>query len=109
MLACDIAEKLGFKLLAGDESEGREVKELYTCDLLSWVMGRAKADSMWFTVMGNLNAIAVAALADISAIVLVEGSTLDDDAKERANQRGICVYSCNLDCVSAILKVNEIL
>ena len=34
-------------------------------DLLSWVMGRALPDSAWITVMGNVNAVAVAVLADV--------------------------------------------
>ena len=63
-----------------------------TCgDLLSWVMGRAEADSAWITVMGNVNAIAVAVLADVACIVLSESATLDDAAKEKAETQGVTV------------------
>ncbi|MFI3325645.1 MAG: DRTGG domain-containing protein [Clostridia bacterium] len=104
-----IAEKLNFKLLTSTEGTDREVLNLYTCDLLSWAMAKATEDSMWFTVMGNVNTVAVACLKDVSCIVLIEGATLDEDAKARAQQNEIAVYQTDLSAVSAILKVNEIL
>ena len=45
MTVKEVAERLGFSLLAGEESYGREVESVYCCDLLSFVMGRAPADS----------------------------------------------------------------
>lgn len=60
-------------------------------DLLSWVMGRAEADSAWITVMGNVNAIAVAVLADVACILLAEDAPLDDIAREKAVTQGVTV------------------
>ena len=48
------------------EAETREIAGIFTGDLLSWAMGRAKEGDAWFTVMGNVNAVAVAALAAAS-------------------------------------------
>lgn len=63
-----------------------------TCgDLLSWVMGRAEPDSMWITVMGNVNAVAVAVLADVACILLAEDAPLDDAAREKALAQGVTV------------------
>ena len=78
-----LAEKLGWKLLTESSGADREALGCYCGDLLSWVMGRAKADDVWLTVMGNINAIAVATLADVSAIVLVEDAALDAEALAR--------------------------
>ena len=61
--------------LRGEEIEGG----IYCCDLLSIVMGRAPADGLWVTVMGNLNSIAVAVLTDSACILLAEGMALDGD------------------------------
>ena len=72
-----MAEALGWKLLTENTDTTREVKGCYCGDLLSWVMGRAKADDAWLTVMGNVNAIAVASLADTAGIILVEDAALD--------------------------------
>ena len=54
-------------------------------------MGRAPADSAWATVMGNVNAMAVAVLADVACVVLAEGAALDDDARAKAEQNDIAV------------------
>ena len=88
----EMAEALGWKLLTENTDTTREVKGCYCGDLLSWVMGRAKADDAWLTVMGNVNAIAVASLADTAGIILVEDAALDADAKARAEQQEIAVY-----------------
>ena len=48
----EMAETLGWKLLTENTDTTREVKGCYCGDLLSWVMGRAKADDAWLTVMG---------------------------------------------------------
>lgn len=108
MKLCDLAEKLNWTLLAGAEGINREVTGGYAGDLLSWVMGRAKGDQLWFTVMGNINAIAVATLTDVSGILLTEGASLDEDARQRADQQGVAVYSTSLDTHSAILRVEQL-
>ena len=59
-----LAQELGLTVLCGGEPLSRQVESVYSCDLLSFVMGRAPADSAWVTVMGNMNAMAVALLAD---------------------------------------------
>ena len=58
----EAVEKLNLNILVEGDME-REITDCYIGDLLSWVMGRAKEDSIWLTVMGNINAIAVATLA----------------------------------------------
>ena len=92
MTVGDIKEKLGLKALCENEdSLSREVTGGYCGDLLSWVMSRAKAGDAWMTVMGNVNSIGVAALADIACIILTESAPLDEDARVRAEQNGVAV------------------
>ncbi len=62
----------------------REITGGYVGDLLSWVMGRAQEGDAWITVMGNINTIAVAVLADTACILLSDNSPLDTEALERA-------------------------
>lgn len=82
MTVGDIKEKLGLKALCeSEDSLSREVTGGYCGDLLSWVMSRAKAGDAWMTVMGNVNSIGVAALADIACIILTESAPLDEDAR----------------------------
>jgi len=104
-----LAEKLGWKLLTESTGADREALGCYCGDLLSWVMGRAKADDVWLTVMGNINAIAVATLADVSAIVLVESAALDAEALMRANQQEVAIYATELPAYETALQVAEAL
>ncbi len=70
---------------------GPELTKPYCCDLLSIAMGKAPADSVWVTVMGNINTVAVASLADVGCIILAEGSSLDDNALKKAQLENITV------------------
>ncbi len=69
----------------------RTVTGGYCGDLLSWVMGRAKAGNVWFSVMGNVNAIAVCVLADVACLLLCENAALDDAARARAELENVTV------------------
>lgn len=101
-------EKLNLKVLVEDDLS-REIKDCYIGDLLSWVMGRAGEDSIWVTVMGNVNAIAVATLADVSCIVLVENASLDDDAKAKAQAHGVTILQSEENAYNLAVKISELL
>ena len=109
MTVHNISERLSLPLLAGEESAGREVASVYCCDLLSLVMGRAPADSAWVTVMGNVNAIAVAALADVSCIVLAEGVGPDAAALEKARENGIALLTSPQPVYPTAKAIEELL
>lgn len=86
----EMKNELGLTLLCGSELE-REITGCYCGDLLSWVMSRAREGDVWLTVMGNINSIGVAVLADVACIVLTENAALDDDALKRAEQNGVVI------------------
>ena len=72
-------------------SEGRperEVTRVFCCDLLSIAMSRAPSDSVWVTVMGNKNTVAVASLADVACIVLADFQTLGNRKSGTGHDRG---------------------
>jgi len=82
----------GFKALSLPSPE-KEIDGVYIGDLLSWVMGRAKAGNLWITIMSNVNVVAVSSLTDVSAVILAEGVTLDDEVLSVALEKGINVLS----------------
>ncbi len=89
-----------------------ERKTFYTeriGDLLSWVMGRAPADSAWLTVMGNINSIAVATLADVSCIILVENAALDDNARQKAEMHGVNILTTEENAYQLAVKISKLL
>lgn len=109
MTVKEMAAACGWTLLAGGEGENNQVDGCYIGDLLSWVMARAQSGNVWITVMGNVNAIAVATLTDVSCIVLTESATLDDDAAKKAELQEIPVYSCEANSYQTAVKVYELL
>lgn len=74
----------------------REIHGGYAGDLLSWVMGRAGADSAWATIMTNINVVAVASLADVSCVVICEGCALDEAAVKAAEDKSVNIIYADM-------------
>ena len=72
---------------------------------LSNVMGKAPADSAWFTVMSNVNVCAVATLTDCAAVVLCESTEPDAALTERAGQNDVNLLITSLPVFEAAVKV----
>ena len=87
----------------------REIVGGYAGDLLSWVMSRANEGDCWLTVMGNVNSIGVAVLADVACILLTENSAFDEDAKMRAEQNGVIVLRSRENAFNLAVKIAEML
>ncbi len=104
----DFLTKSGFKAVSMP-NPSKEIQGAYVGDLLSWVMGRAEPGNVWVTIMSNVNVLAVASLADISCVVLAEGTSLDEDALATARDKGINVLSTDLASYETALKISEIL
>ena len=92
----DLLDSGKFQVIhAGDDPE-REITTPFCCDLLSVAMGKAPAGCAWVTVMGNMNTLAVAPLADAACIILAEGAALDETARKKAEQQDIMVLATQL-------------
>lgn len=94
-----------FTLKNAGENLGREITVPFCCDLLSIAMGRAPAGCAWVTVMGNMNTLAVASLADAACVVMAEGAMLDDAAVKKAAEQEITVLATELPIFDAALKI----
>ncbi|MDL2324225.1 hypothetical protein LJC61_03615 [Ruminococcaceae bacterium OttesenSCG-928-A16] len=88
-------------------AEERAITDVYCADLLSWAMGNAPEDGAWCTVMGNVNAVAVAALADVAVIVLCENAELAEDAKQKAAGQGVNIVTTALPAFKAALAIAQ--
>jgi hypothetical protein len=103
----DLIQEGCFQVLNEGNNLDREISAPYCCDLLSVAMGKMPADSAWVTVMGNINTLAVAALADAACIILAEGSHLDEPALNRAKEQGITVFETELPIFDAALAIYQ--
>jgi hypothetical protein len=68
----------------------------YACDLLSYVMAKAKAGDLWITVQGHPNIVAVASLIGLAGIVVAEGAKVEPATLEKAEQEGVPVLTSPL-------------
>ena len=110
MTVKQLLDQTGWKL----EQEGvsdlsRKISCVYSCDLLSFVMGRAPADSAWVTIIGNVNAVAVASLADVACVVLADGVSPDAEAAQRASQQGIPLLLSPAPIFETALQIHTLL
>lgn len=103
-----LKEALELKLLCGDDLT-REVTGCYCGDLLSWVMSRAQENDIWLTVMGNINSIGVAVLADVACIVLTENAALDGDALKRAQQNGVVILQTEKNTYQMAAAISKLI
>ena len=94
-----------FEVVQAGAGEDREITVPYCCDLLSIAMGRAPEGCAWVTVMGNINTLAVAALADTACIILAEGAALDEAAFRKAGEQEITVLRTERPVFEAALAV----
>jgi len=80
----EVVERLGFRVISGQDRLDREVTHGYTSDLLSDVMANSKEGNLWITLQTHQNIIAVAKLKDLSGILLVNNREPDEDTKKKA-------------------------
>lgn len=72
-------------------------------------MSKAKANCAWVTVMGNINTIAVASLADVACIILAEDVNLDETSIKKATENNITVFHTSESIFDAALKIHELI
>ncbi|MGD9056089.1 MAG: DRTGG domain-containing protein [Desulfobacterales bacterium] len=85
----DLVEKFKIEVAGGQEGLDREITEGYCGDLLSEVMGNAPVGSVWMTVQGHQNIVAVAVLREMAAIIITGGQKPDAETIQKADQEGI--------------------
>ena len=89
----DLIKLLPVELKTGNDTGDNFVEGVYCGDLLSWVMAKAKPDNVWITIQSHINVIAVASLIGIPAVIIVEGSEIDEDVIQKANEEGIAIFT----------------
>ena len=102
-----LAETLAFRTLAEPDPD-REALGCYTGDLLSWVMGKAKSDEVWVTIMTNLNIVAVATLADVSCVIIAEEAEIAPDVVAKAAEKGVNLYTSQLSTYALCAKLSAL-
>jgi imidazolonepropionase-like amidohydrolase len=104
----EIIDKLNLKLL----TESKDFSSItptcgYTSDLLSCVMAGAKHHGIWVTLQAHANIVAVAALLELSAIIITEGAMPNEETLAKANDEGVTLLSSEEPSFSIVGKLWE--
>lgn len=86
----ETAEALGAEICQS-EFDDIDISGVYTSDLLSDVMANAKDGGALVTIQAHKNTVAVAALVNISVIIICNSRPLPEDMLEAAKDEGIAV------------------
>lgn len=101
-----IIDKLELKVLTEEKDFSQIlVKNGYTSDLLSCVMAGAPNQSVWVTIQAHNNIIAVAALLELSAIIITEGAMPDPATIYKANEESITLLQTELNSFQTVGKL----
>jgi hypothetical protein len=79
----------------------------YASDLLSCVMAGAKNRAIWVTLQAHINIVAVAALLDLSAVIITEGAMPDPATLQKANEQSITLLSTSLSTFTVVGRLWE--
>ena len=88
MTVKELTERPEFEALALPVPD-REITGGFAGDMPSWVMGRADAGDAWMTILNNRNIVAVAVMADLSCIIVADGSEVPEEVIELAGEQEV--------------------
>lgn len=70
-----------------------DVTNGYVSDLMSCVMAGASKNDIWVTLQSHSNIVAIAALLDLSAVIITENSMPEEETIQKANQENVILLS----------------
>lgn len=65
----------------------------YASDMLSCVMSGAPREGIWITLQAHSNIVAVAALLELSAVIITENAIPEPATIAKANEKGVVLFS----------------
>ena len=108
MTVKELTQALSLRTFAMPQPD-RAVTGGYAGDLLSWVMGRAKENSAWLTIMSNQNVAAVSLMADLACVVLTEGVLPDENLLVKAREQGVNLLGTDAPTYETALRLGDAL
>ena len=85
-----------------------EIDGIFSCDLLSHVMGHADEGNIFITVLNNINVLGVASLLDLGCVIFSHDIQVNDSIIEKANELNIPLFSTKLSTADTIKILHEL-
>lgn len=108
MTVNELIHSTGYEIINLADGE-RKIDGGYAGDLLSWVMGRAREDNVWVTIMTNQNIIAVATLIDLACIIIAEDSETDTVLSDLAKEKGVNILKSSDNAFEVCKRLSSLI
>ena len=102
MTLWEMIEKLELIVVAETGALDETVSGGYVSDLLSHVMGQAKAGQIWVTMQGHQNIIAVASLVGLAAVIVAGGVEPEEQTVVKARDQEVVLCKTNLSTYEVV-------
>lgn len=89
MLMAEVIKELELTSVATTGDLNMPVSGGYVSDLLSHVMGQAKAGQIWITMQGHQNIVAVASLMGLAAVIVAGGIEPEEQTVTKAAEQEV--------------------
>ncbi len=108
MTVSELINKLHLEILSeGDLT--RQIDGCYCSDLLSHCMSNISGGNLWITVQVNINIVAIAALTELSAILISQGMSVEDSVLQKAKEEGITVLKTDMPSFELCVEVGKLI
>lgn len=104
----EIIKVMPLQVVSGQLSLDKEISGGYASDLLSNVMGQARAGNVWVTMQGHQNIVAVALLVGLTAIIVAGGVEPDKDTLRKAASEEIVVLTTALSTYEVVGRLYQL-
>ena len=103
----EIVEQLQLEVVS-DADLSHPVSGGYASDLLSCVMGGAKAGNLWVTLQAHPNVVAVASLLDLAAVIITEGIVPDSETVHKAQEEAVNLLTTPKDTYTVVGELSAL-
>ena len=104
----DIIERLDLKILSGNEHLDRDITRGYASDLMSDVVAHTNKGDLWITLQVHINIVAVAAMKELSAIVLINNRQPEEGTLDTAKGENIPILVSSLPAFELARRLYEL-
>jgi serine kinase of HPr protein (carbohydrate metabolism regulator) len=82
----DIIELKNIRMINTKGNLNNEISGIFTCDLLSHVMGHAEENNALITVLNNINVLGVASLLDLSCVIFTHDTEVNEEIIAKSDE-----------------------
>ena len=105
----DIMAGIGGELLTPESPLGLECPGIFASDLMSDVLTSAEPGSFLLTGLANPHVISTCSVADLAAVVFVQGKRPGADVVEQARAKGLPLIATNLPMFEVCSRISSLL